>query len=80
MCMTLTATSTNNNNQSLTDYIPKNKFPLSGDCPITESEFNWLFKQRDNNGFAKAFVKVSARSFLVHIPSFIECLDAKRGA
>ena len=80
MRMTLTATSTNNNTLSLTNYIPKNKFPLSGNCPITEPEFNWLFKQREHNGFAKAFVKVSARSFLVHIPSFIECLDAKRGA
>ncbi|OQK17253.1 hypothetical protein AU255_05005 [Methyloprofundus sedimenti] len=67
------------NNPSLSEYIPKNKFAVSPNCPVTEPEFNWLFKQREQNGFALAFVKVSARSFLVHIPSFIECLNAKRG-
>ena len=64
---------------SLSEYIPKNKFAISPECPVSEPEFNWLFKQREQNGFALAFVKVSARSFLVHIPSFIECLNAKRG-
>ena len=64
---------------ALGEYIPKKKFVLSPDCPVTEPEFNWLFKQRSSNGFAKAFVKFSARGFLVHVPSFIECLNAKRG-
>ncbi len=77
--MNTTAIPTNQNTPSLSEYIPKNKFALSSDCPVTDSEFNWLFKQREQNGFASAFVKVSARSFLVHIPSFIECLNAKRG-
>jgi len=77
--MTTTAVPTNPSTPSLREYIPKNKFALSSDCPVTDSEFNWLFKQREQNGFALAFVKVSARSFLVHIPSFIECLNAKRG-
>ncbi len=65
---------------ALGEYIPKKKFVLSPDCPVTDSEFSWLFKQRANNGFAEAFVKFSARGFLVHVPSFIECLNEKRGA
>ncbi len=68
------------NASSLNEYIPKNKFVLSIDCPVTDSEFNWLFKQREHNGFAKAFVKLNARSFLIHIPTFIQCLSEKRGA
>ena len=78
--MTSTASPTNNNNQSLTDYIPKNKFANHPDNPLSESEFNWIFKQRKNNGFGKVFVKFSARGFLVHVPSYIERLNAKRGA
>ena len=64
---------------ALSEYVPKNKFASSSNCPISDSEFNWIFKQRKNNGFAKAFVKFSARGFLVHIPTFIECLKAKQG-
>lgn len=69
-----------NYSPDLGEFIPKKKFVLSSDCPVTGSEFEWLFKQRSSNGFAKAFVKFSARGFLVHVPSFIECLNAKRGA
>ena len=83
--MTATHTQTTNddttrNVHSLTDYVKKSLFSESPDCPVSQPEFNWLFKQREHNGFAKAFVKVSSRSFLVHIPSFISCLNAKRGA
>lgn len=67
------------NNLSLCEFVPKKKFAESEECPITEPEFNWLFKQRERNGFAKAFAKVSERNYLVHIPSFIECLNKKRG-
>ncbi len=73
-------TQTPANNATLSDYVSKNIFADSPDCPVTQPEFHWLFKQREHNGFAEAFVKVSARSFLVHIPSFINCLNAKRGA
>ena len=68
-----------NHSLDLGEYIPKKKFAISPDCPVTDAEFKWLFKQRETNGFAKAFVKFSARGFLVHVPSFIECLNAKRG-
>ena len=68
------------NASSLNEYILKNIFVLSIDCPVTDSEFNWLFKQREHNGFAKTFVKLNARSFLIHIPTFIQCLSEKRGA
>lgn len=78
--MTTTAFPATENNQTLTDFISKNKFSKSEDCPITEAEFNWLFKQREHNGFANAFVKINSRKFLVHTPTFIECLNAKRGA
>ena len=68
------------NNLTLSEFVNKNVFANSSDCPVTPPEFNWLFKRREHNGFAEAFVKVSARSFLVHIPTFINCLSAKRGA
>ncbi len=77
--MISTETHANENIHSLSEYIPRKKFVLSPGCPVTTAEFNWLFKQRASNGFAKAFVKFSARGFLVHIPTFIECLKAKRG-
>ena len=73
-------TQTPANDQKLSEFVNKNRFADSPDCPVTHPEFNWLFKQRAQNGFAEAFVKVSARSYLVHVPSFIYCLNAKRGA
>ena len=78
--MTVIATQATTNASSLNEYIPKNKFVSSKDCPVTSSEFNWLFKQREQNGFAKAFVKLNARSFLIHVPTFIQCLSEKQGA
>ena len=78
--MTVIATQATTSASSLNEYIPKNKFVSSKDCPVTSSEFNWLFKQREQNGFAKAFVKLNARSFLIHVPTFIQCLSEKQGA
>jgi len=75
--MTNTTTSSN---VSLTDYVPKKDFSTHPENPLSKSEFNWIFKQREQNGFAKAFVKFSARGFLVHIPTFINCLKEKQGA
>ena len=69
-----------NNFQSLNDYVSKNKFAESEDCPVNNSELNWIFKQRAHNGFAEAFVKVTSRNYLIHVPSFINCLHAKRGS
>jgi hypothetical protein len=65
---------------TLGDFFPKNTFATHPDNPLKESEFNWLFKNRDTNGFKDAFVKVNARKFLVHIPTFTACLVSRRGA
>ena len=78
--MTSTEVPTNPNTQSLREFIPKKEFANHPDNPLSESEFNWLFKQRENNGFAEAFVKFSARGFLIHTPTFFKKLNAKRGA
>ncbi|MGJ0428419.1 hypothetical protein [Methylobacter sp.] len=67
-------------NTTLGDFCPKDVFANHPDNPLTESEFNWLFKNRDANGFKEAFVRVNARKFLVHIPSFTQCLADRRGA
>lgn len=67
------------NNSSLEEYISKNEFGMSSICPVTYSELSWIFKQREYNGFKKAFVKVTARNYLVHIPTFTNCLSEKRG-
>ena len=69
----------NSNNFSLEEYISKNEFGMSSICPVTHSELSWIFKQREYNGFKKAFVKVTARNYLVHIPTFTNCLSEKRG-
>jgi hypothetical protein len=72
---------TNNpTNTTLGDFCPKSSFATHPDNPLKESEFNWLFKNREANGFKEAFVKVTARNFLVHIPTFTQCLADKRGA
>jgi len=65
---------------TLGDFCPKNTFATHPDNPLKKSEFNWLFKNRDANGFKEAFVKVTSRNFLVHIPTFIQCLADRRGA
>ncbi|MGB0238952.1 MAG: hypothetical protein ACPHHR_09770 [Cycloclasticus sp.] len=67
------------NDSSLEEYISKKDFVASTICPMTDAEFNWIFKQREYNGFKKAFVKVTARNYLVHIPTFTNCLSEKRG-
>jgi len=67
-------------NTTLGDFCPKNTFAAHPDNPLKESEFNWLFKNRDVNGFKEAFVKVTARNFLVHVPTFTQCLADRRGA
>lgn len=74
-----TILNTNANNSSLEEYISKNEFGMSSICPVTHSELSWIFKQREYNGFKKAFVKVTARNYLVHIPTFTNCLSEKRG-
>lgn len=67
-------------NTTLGDFCPKSSFATHPDNPLKESEFNWLFKNRDANGFKDAFVKVTTRNFLVHIPTFTQCLTDRRGA
>ena len=67
------------NYSSLEEYISKKEFGASSICPVTNSELNWIFKQRESNGFKKAFVRVTARNYLVHIPTFTICLSEKRG-
>ena len=65
---------------SLNDFCSKENFTTHSNTPLKASEFNWLFKNRERNGFAKAFVQINARKFLVHIPTFIVCLTERRGA
>jgi hypothetical protein len=77
--MSDTTSQTNSNNSSLEEYISKKEFGASSICPVSNSELNWIFKQREYNGFKKAFVKVTARNYLVHIPTFTNCLSEKRG-
>lgn len=64
----------------LSDFCQKNVFATHADNPLKISEFEWLFKNRRENGFERAFVRVNARNFLVHIPTFIKCLADRRGA
>jgi hypothetical protein len=67
-------------NSSLTDFCPKQIFATHPDNPLKESEFNYVFKNREVNGFKDSFVRVNARKFLIHIPTFIECLNSRKGA
>jgi hypothetical protein len=64
---------------TLSDFCPKNIFATHPNNPLKEPEFNWLFKNRESNGFSLAFVRVNARKFLVHIPTFTQCLADRRG-
>ena len=78
--MESTVPSTTDSSLSLSEYIPKDTFSDREDCPVSKAEYDHQFKKREENGFSKAFVKISARTFLLHIPTYIECLKAKRGA
>jgi hypothetical protein len=77
--MNNTTSQTISNNSLLEEYISKKDFGASSVCPVTNSELSWIFKQRQYNGFKKAFVRVTARNYLVHIPTFTNCLSEKRG-
>ena len=68
-----------NTPDELADYIAKKDFSFTPHCPITDSELSHIFKNRRYNGFKDAFVKFSARGFLVHVPTFLEVLGSKRG-
>ena len=65
---------------SLSDFYPKDDFAVHPDNPLKKSEFDWLFKNRDANGFKEVFVRVNARKYLVHIPTYIQCLANRRGS
>jgi hypothetical protein len=67
-------------NSILGDFCPKKKFAVHPDNPLTESEFNWLFKNREVNGFKDVFIKVNAKNYLVHVPIFAQRLSERRGA
>jgi hypothetical protein len=75
----MTETIDNTEHTTLEDFCPKDKFSTHPDNPLKKSEFDWLFKCRADNGFAKAFVRVNAKKYLVHIPSFVKCLADRRG-
>lgn len=68
------------NEHSSSEYVPKKDFSNHPENPFTDPELKHIFKNRQTNGFSEAFVKYSARGFLVHIPSLKNCLKAKRGA
>jgi hypothetical protein len=65
---------------ALSEFCSKNIFATHPDNPLNKSELDWLFKNRNSNGFTEAFVKVTSRNFLVHIPTFTKCLANRRGA
>ena len=67
-------------NSILGDFCPKKNFAVHPDNPLTESEFNWLFKNRDVNGFNDVFIKVNAKKYLVDVPTFAQRLSERRGA
>lgn len=58
----------------LAEFLPKEKFLNHPDNPLSKPEFSYLFRNRNNNGFAEAFVRINARKYLVNIPNFIKCL------
>lgn len=68
-----------NTHNALGDFCTKDKFIKNPNNPLTEAEFQWLFKNRDSNGFASAFVRVHRRKFLIDIPEFIKCLESRKG-
>ena len=68
-----------NTSDNISDFKKKKDFASSPDCALTEAELQWIFAQRKNNGFDDAFVKFSKRGFLVHVPSFVQILNSKRG-
>ena len=74
--MNNTISQTMSNNSSLEEYISKKDFGISSICPVTDSELNWIFKQREYNGFKKAFVKVTARNYLRKTRTVICALPA----
>ncbi len=67
-------------NATSSEYCPKIKFKFHPANPLKPAEFLWLFKNREANGFKEAFIKVTARNFLVHVPTFTQCLTNRRGA
>jgi hypothetical protein len=62
------------------EYCSKIEFKRHPDNPLKIADYLWLFKHREKNGFAKAFIKVSSKNFLVHVPTFLKCLAEWRGA
>jgi hypothetical protein len=64
----------------LGDFYPKSSFAIHPDNPLKKSEFDWLHKNHEDNRFKDIFVKASAKYFLVHIPSFTDCLVDRRGS
>lgn len=58
--------------QTLDDFVRKNEFPEKYSHLVNLSEFEWIFKNRKDNGFSKAF-KMIGRKPYVHIPTFHDC-------
>ena len=65
--------------EQLKEFMSKAEFAKSESNPLTEAEFNYLFKNRENNGFSAAFLKVNKRNFLIHLPTFVKCLSERLG-
>jgi hypothetical protein len=71
---------TDQTNYGLDEYCSIAAFKTRKDNPLKPSEFEWLFRNRKSNGFQTAFVQINVRKFLIHVPTFIECLANRRGA
>lgn len=65
---------------TLSDFCPENVFANHPNNRLNEPEFNWFFRSRESSGFKLAFVRVNARKFVVHIPTFVDCLSDRRGS
>ena len=45
---------------------------------ISEASLRWLLRGREHNGFNKCVSKLG-RKLIIHVPSFVNYLDEKRG-
>lgn len=61
---------------TLTDLIPYQDVPKKYPHLYSEKSWRWAVKQRQHNGLAPAFRKVSKNLF-VNIPVLAECINAQ---
>lgn len=78
--MNATAQDSNlNDTYSLDEFVSKNTFRNHPKNPLTPSEYDYVFRNRENNGFKEAFAKLNTRKYVTHIPTYVKCLHKMRG-